>query len=156
MTHNLRPCDVECLSADLCSEEEACDGEGSQEKGGAQAGRLSQKLFNGSISPSEIKDLRRILQAEFVDADGVTQSGAQAWQNLKGTWLMTQFDDAVTGTVNPLGASNKFLTKFFETSLISKNSLFIITSYLKSGFVNFKFLKSVKYSVFFVFKLLPL
>jgi hypothetical protein len=24
---------------------------------------------------------------------------------------MTQFDDAVTGTVNPLGASNKFLTK---------------------------------------------
>ena len=81
------------------------------EKGGAQAGRLTQRLFNGSISPKEIKDLRRILQSEFVDADGVTQSGAQAWQNLKGTWLMTQFDDAVTGTVNPLGASNKFLTK---------------------------------------------
>jgi len=81
------------------------------EKGGAQAGRLTQRLFNGSISPKEIKDLKRILQAEFVDADGVTQSGAQAWQNLKGTWLMTQFDDAVAGTVNPLGASNKFLTK---------------------------------------------
>ena len=81
------------------------------EKGGAQAGRLTQKLFNGTISPKEIKDLKRIMQAEFVDADGVTQSGAQAWQNLKGTWLMTQFDDAVAGTVNPLGASNKFLTK---------------------------------------------
>ena len=81
------------------------------EKGGAQAGRLTQKLFNGSISPKEIKDLKRVLQAEFVDADGVTQSGAQAWQNLKGTWLMTQFDDAIAGTVNPLGASNKFLTK---------------------------------------------
>ena len=51
------------------------------------------------------------MQAEFVDADGVTQSGAQAWQNLKGTWLMTQFDDAIAGTVNPLGASNKFLTR---------------------------------------------
>ena len=81
------------------------------EKGGAQAGRLTQKLFNGTISPKEVKDLKRIMQAEFVDADGVTQSGAQAWQNLKGTWLMTQFDDAVAGTVNPLGASNKFLTK---------------------------------------------
>tara|TARA_R100000353_G_scaffold157457_1_gene116569 strand:- start:4939 stop:7422 length:2484 start_codon:yes stop_codon:yes gene_type:complete len=81
------------------------------EKGGAQAGRLTQRLFNGTISPKEIKDLKRILQAEFVDADGVTQSGAQAWQNLKGTWLMTQFDDAVAGTVNPLGASNKFLSK---------------------------------------------
>ena len=42
MTHNLRPCDVECLSADLCSEEEACDGEGSQEKGGAQAGNAQE------------------------------------------------------------------------------------------------------------------
>jgi len=81
------------------------------EKGGAQAGRLTQRLFNGTISPKEIKDLKRILQAEFVDADGVTQSGAQAWQNLKGTWLMTQFDDAIAGTVNPLGASNKFLTR---------------------------------------------
>ena len=80
-------------------------------KGGAQAGRLTQRLFNGTISPKEIKDLRRIMQAEFVDADGVTQSGAQAWQNIKGTWLMTQFDDAVVGTVNPLGASNKFLSK---------------------------------------------
>ena len=81
------------------------------EKGGAQAGRLTQRLFNGTISPKEIKDLRRIMQAEFVDADGVTQSGAQAWQNLKGTWLMTQFDDAVVGTVNPLGAPNRFLSR---------------------------------------------
>jgi hypothetical protein len=32
------------------------------EKGGAQAGRLTQRLFNGSISPKEIKDLKRILQ----------------------------------------------------------------------------------------------
>ena len=38
-----------------------------------------------------------------------TPEGAQAWQNLKGAWLRTQWDDAISGTTNPLGAPNKFL-----------------------------------------------
>ena len=71
------------------------------EKGGAQAGRMTQRLFSGQVSPREVRRLRRIIQAE----------DPQAWQNLKGTWLMTQFDDAVAGSINPLGAPNKFLSR---------------------------------------------
>lgn len=79
------------------------------ERGGAQATRLADRMFKGAASPKEITDLKRLLQAEFVDADGVTRSGAQDWQNLKGAWLQTQFDDAIAAQVNPLGAPNKFL-----------------------------------------------
>ena len=79
------------------------------ERGGAQATRLADRMFKGTASPKEITDLKRLLQAEFVDADGVTRSGAQDWQNLKGAWLQTQFDDAIASQVNPLGVSNKFL-----------------------------------------------
>jgi hypothetical protein len=71
------------------------------EKGGSEAGRLTQKLFSGSVSPKEIKRLKRVLK----------QEDPQAWQNLKGTWLMTQFDDAVAGATSPLGVPNKFLSK---------------------------------------------
>jgi len=71
------------------------------EKGGAQAGRMTQRLFSGQVSPREVRRLRRIIQLE----------DPQAWQNLKGTWLMTQFDDAVAGSINPLGAPNKFLSR---------------------------------------------
>lgn len=71
------------------------------EKGGPEAGRLTAKLFSGAISPKEIKTIKRVLK----------QEDPQAWQNIKGTWLMTQFDEAVVGTANPLGAPNKFLSK---------------------------------------------
>ena len=79
------------------------------ERGGAQATRLADRMFKGAASPKEITDLKRLLQAEFVDADGITRSGKQDWQNLKGAWLQTQFDDAISAQVNPLGGPNKFL-----------------------------------------------
>lgn len=81
------------------------------DKGGEAAARITAKLFSGKAKPKEIKDLKRLLQAEYVDAEGVTRSGADAWQNLKGAWLQTQFDDAVVGTVNPLGGPNKYLQR---------------------------------------------
>ena len=81
------------------------------DKGGEKAARITAKLFSGKAKPKEIKDLKRLLQAEYVDAEGVTRSGADAWQNLKGAWLQTQFDDAVVGTVNPLGGPNKYLQR---------------------------------------------
>jgi len=81
------------------------------EKGGQNAARISKKLFSGNAKPREIQQLKKLLQAEFVDKEGVTRSGASAWQNLKGTWLQTQFDDAVVGTANPLNSPNKFLQK---------------------------------------------
>jgi len=73
----------------------------SVEKGGAQSARLAERLFKGTASPKEIRDLKRLIQVE----------DPQAWQNLKGAWLQTQFDEAVTGTVNVLGAPNKFLQR---------------------------------------------
>ena len=71
------------------------------ELGGTKAASLTQKLFNGSIKPKEVRDLRRLIQTE----------DPQVWQNLKGTWLRTQFDDALTTTINPLGGANKFLNR---------------------------------------------
>jgi hypothetical protein len=71
------------------------------ELGGTKAASLTQKLFNGSIKPKEVRDLRRLIQTE----------DPQVWQNLKGTWLRTQFDDALTTTINPLGSANKFLNR---------------------------------------------
>ncbi len=71
------------------------------ELGGTRAANLTQRLFNGSIKPKELKDLRRLIQVE----------DPQVWQNLKGTWLRTQFDDALTTTINPLGGANKFLNR---------------------------------------------
>ena len=71
------------------------------ELGGTRAANLTQRLFNGSIKPKELKDLRRLIQVE----------DPQVWQNLKGTWLRTQFDDALTSTINPLGGPNKFLNR---------------------------------------------
>ena len=72
------------------------------EKGGPEAARITQRMFSGAVQPDEITKLKGILQE--------TPEGAQAWQNLKGAWLRTKFDDAVTGTTNPLGAPNKFLS----------------------------------------------
>tara|TARA_R100000781_G_scaffold14615_2_gene12132 strand:- start:708 stop:3182 length:2475 start_codon:yes stop_codon:yes gene_type:complete len=71
----------------------------SVEKGGAQTANMANRLFKGTASPKEIRNLKRLIQTE----------DPQAWQNLKGAWLQTQFDDAVTGTTNVLGANNKFL-----------------------------------------------
>jgi len=71
------------------------------ELGGEQAVRLTNKLFNGSITPKQIRDLRRLIQTE----------DPQVWQNMKGNWLRTQFDDAIASTINPLGANNKFLSR---------------------------------------------
>ena len=71
------------------------------ELGGEQAARLTQKLFSGNIKPKDIRLLRRLIQTE----------DPQVWQNIKGTWLRTQFDDAITSSVNPLGVSNKFLSR---------------------------------------------
>tara|TARA_E500000081_G_scaffold12479_1_gene15154 strand:- start:826 stop:3381 length:2556 start_codon:yes stop_codon:yes gene_type:complete len=71
------------------------------ELGGEQAARLTQKLFSGNIKPKDIRLLRRLIQTE----------DPQVWQNIKGTWLRTQFDDAITSSVNPLGVNNKFLSR---------------------------------------------
>ena len=71
------------------------------ELGGAAAARLTKTLFSGSAKPAEIRQLRRLIQTE----------NPQAWQNIKGTWLRTQFDDAITSSVNPLGVQNKFLSR---------------------------------------------
>lgn len=74
------------------------------EKGGARAAQLTQRLFSGTgVNPRDITELKKILQE--------TPEGAQAWQNLKGTWLMQNFDDALATSANPLGVSNKFLSK---------------------------------------------
>ena len=74
------------------------------EKGGAEAARLIQRLFSGTgVLPKDITKLKNILQE--------TPEGAQAWQNVKGTWLMQNFDDALSTTANPLGVANKFLSK---------------------------------------------
>ena len=69
--------------------------------GGEAAARLTKKLFDGTIKPANLRKLRRLIQTE----------DPQVWQNLKGTWLRTQFDDAITSSVNPLGVNNKFLSK---------------------------------------------
>ena len=70
-------------------------------KGGEPAMRLTKKLFSGNIRPHEIKELKAVLQS--------TDEGAQAWQNLKGTWLATQWDDAVVSQLNPLSEPHAFL-----------------------------------------------
>ena len=71
------------------------------ELGGEQAARLTKKLFDGSIKPQKLRMLRRLIQTQ----------DPQVWQNLKGTWLRTQFDDAITSSVNPLGVNNRFLSR---------------------------------------------
>ncbi len=71
------------------------------ELGGEQAARLTRRLFDGSIKPQNLRKLRRLIQTQ----------DAQAWQNLKGTWLRTQFDDAITSSSNPLGVNNRFLSR---------------------------------------------
>ena len=68
---------------------------------GEQGLRATKKLFSGNIKPREIKELKRILQS--------TDEGADAWQNLKGTWLATQLDNAVVNQINPLGEPHAFL-----------------------------------------------
>jgi len=80
------------------------------ERGGQNAVNTVNRMFKGSATPKEITDLKRLLQAEFVDEEGITRSGAQDWQNVKGAWLQTQFDDAISGSINPLGAPNRFLS----------------------------------------------
>ena len=69
--------------------------------GGAEAGRKTKKLFSGDTTPTEIKQLKTILQK--------TPEGAQAWQNLKGTWLRTRWEDVITNQGNPLSEPNAFL-----------------------------------------------
>ena len=71
------------------------------ELGGAEAGRKTKKLFSGDTTPTEIKQLKTILQK--------TPEGAQAWQNLKGTWLRTRWEDVITNQGNPLSEPNAFL-----------------------------------------------
>jgi hypothetical protein len=71
------------------------------EKGGEAAMRLTKKLFSGNIKAAEIQELKAVLQA--------TDEGATAWQNLKGTWLSTQWDDVIASQTNPLGEPNAFL-----------------------------------------------
>lgn len=71
------------------------------EMGGQAAATATRNLFSGTAKPKEIRDLRRLIQTE----------NPQAWQNIKGTWLRTQFDDAITSSINPLGVQNKFLSR---------------------------------------------
>ncbi len=74
------------------------------EVGGTNAGRLTNSLFKGSIKPKEIAELKKILQS--------SEEGIAVWQNLKGTWLSTQWDNALAeGSTNVLGQPNKFLQK---------------------------------------------
>ena len=68
---------------------------------GEKASRITKKLFSGNIKPREIQELKAIMQS--------TDDGAKAWQNLKGTWLSTQWDEVITQGGNPLGQPNKFL-----------------------------------------------
>ena len=69
--------------------------------GGEKAARLTANLFKGAIKPKGIRMLRRLIETE----------DPQVWQNLKGTWLRTQFDDAIASSVNPLGVNNRFLSR---------------------------------------------
>ena len=71
------------------------------ELGGEAAARITKRLFNGTAKPKDINDLRRLIQTQ----------DPQVWQNIKGTWLRTQFDDAITSSINPLGVQNKFLSR---------------------------------------------
>ena len=69
--------------------------------GGQRAAALSKKFFSGNIPVKEVEELKRILQE--------TPEGATAWQNLKGTWLSTQWDDVIVNQPNPLGEPNAYL-----------------------------------------------
>lgn len=69
--------------------------------GGTKAASLSKKLFSGNIKPDEIIELKTILQS--------TDEGAQAWQNLKGTWLSSQWEDVLISQTNPFGEPNAYL-----------------------------------------------
>lgn len=69
--------------------------------GGTKAATLSKRLFSGNIKPDEVVELKRILQE--------TEEGATAWQNLKGTWLATQWDEVIASQKNPLGEPNAYL-----------------------------------------------
>tara|TARA_S200002703_G_scaffold122867_1_gene108810 strand:+ start:1113 stop:3614 length:2502 start_codon:yes stop_codon:yes gene_type:complete len=69
--------------------------------GGTRAATLSKKLFSGNVKPDEILELKRILQE--------TDEGATAWQNLKGTWLSSQWEDVLVSQTNPLGEPSAYL-----------------------------------------------
>ena len=71
------------------------------DKGGQRAAALAKKFFTGNIPVKEVEELKRILQE--------TPEGATAWQNLKGTWLSTQWDDVIVNQPNPLGEPNAYL-----------------------------------------------
>jgi hypothetical protein len=71
------------------------------DQGGQKAATLTKRLFSGNIKPKEINELKSILQQ--------TEDGATAWQNLKGTWLRTQWDDVIASQKNPLNQPNAFL-----------------------------------------------
>ena len=69
--------------------------------GGDAAGKLTKRLFSGDIKPAGIQQLKTVLQK--------TPEGAQAWQNLKGTWLRTRWEDVISNQGNPLSEPNAFL-----------------------------------------------
>lgn len=69
------------------------------EQGGSRAAALSKKFFSGNIKPDEITQLKNILKEE----------DPQTWQNLKGIWLASRWDDVLVQSKNPLGEPNKFL-----------------------------------------------
>ena len=71
------------------------------EEGGTRAATISKKLFAGNVKPDEIVELKNILKQ--------TDEGAAAWQNLKGTWLSTQWDDVIASQTNPLSEPNAYL-----------------------------------------------
>ena len=69
------------------------------ELGGSKAATLTKKFFSGNIKPDEITELKNILKAE----------DPQAWQNLKGTWLSTKWEEVIVNQTNPLGEPNAYL-----------------------------------------------
>ena len=69
--------------------------------GGQRAAQLTKRFFSGDINPKQVTELKNILQS--------TDEGATAWQNLKGTWLSTVWEDIMVQTKNPLGEPNAYL-----------------------------------------------
>lgn len=71
------------------------------EKGGPGSLPLIQRMFTGKAKPSELRQLRELIQEE----------DPTVWQNLKANWLRTQLDDVIMGTKDPFGVPNKFLNR---------------------------------------------
>jgi len=71
------------------------------EVGGPDAVGVIKQMFEGRAKPSEILELKQVIQME----------DPKLWQSMKADWLTTQWDDIVLSTSNPLGTPNKLLSR---------------------------------------------